>query len=65
LTRGWPLLAYIQKNPLGAAIYFQHHYGDVACLNILFRRIYCFFKLPITVMSRGLPHNTLRQTKMS
>ncbi len=22
-------------------------------------------KLPITVMSRGLPHNTLRQTKMS
>lgn len=40
---GLPLLAYIQKDPLGAAIRFQRRFGDVARLNILFRRIYYFF----------------------
>ena len=40
---GLPLLSYIQKDPLGAAGLFQRHFGDVARLNILFRRIYYFF----------------------
>lgn len=40
---GLPLLAYIQKDPLGAASHFQRRFGDVAQLNILFRRIYYFF----------------------
>lgn len=40
---GLPLLAYIQKDPLGAASSFQSRFGDVARLNILFRRIYYFF----------------------
>ncbi len=40
---GLPLLAYIKKDPLGATIRFQRRFGDVARLNILFRRIYYFF----------------------
>jgi cytochrome P450 len=40
---GLPLISYIQKDPLGAASHFQRHFGDVARLNILFRRIYYFF----------------------
>ena len=40
---GLPLLAYIQEDPLGAASCFQSRFGDVARLNILFRRIYYFF----------------------
>lgn len=40
---GLPLLAYIQEDPLGAASRFQSRFGDVARLNILFRRIYYFF----------------------
>lgn len=40
---GLPLLTYIQKDPLGAASHFQRRFGDVARLNILFRRIYYFF----------------------
>lgn len=40
---GMPLLSFIQKDPLGAASRFQHQYGDVAKLNILFRRIYYLF----------------------
>jgi cytochrome P450 len=40
---GMPLLAFIQKDPLGAATCFQHQYGDVAKLNILFRRIFYLF----------------------
>src|SRR3546814_3578748 len=40
---GLPLLAYIQEDPLGAASCFQNRFGDVARLNILFRRIYYFF----------------------
>lgn len=40
---GLPLLGYIRKNPLGAASHFQRSFGDVARLNILFRRIYYFF----------------------
>lgn len=40
---GLPLLTYIQKDPLGAAICFQRRFGDVVRLNILFRRIYYFF----------------------
>lgn len=40
---GLPLLSYIQKDPLGAASLFQRRFGDVARLNILFRRIYYFF----------------------
>src|SRR3546814_4076211 len=42
-TLGLPLLAYIQEDPLGAASCFQNRFGDVARLNILFRRIYYFF----------------------
>lgn len=42
---GLPLLAYIQADPLGAAKRFQSHHGDVARLNILFRRI-CYFFSP-------------------
>jgi len=37
---GLPLLSYIQKDPLAAALRFQSDFGDVARLNILFRRIY-------------------------
>jgi cytochrome P450 len=40
---GLPLLAYIKKDPLGAASHFKKQFGDVARLNILFRRIYYFF----------------------
>jgi hypothetical protein len=40
---GLPLLNLIQKDPLGAASRFQNCFGDVARLNILFRRIYYFF----------------------
>ena len=40
---GLPLLACIQQDPLGAATRFQSRFGDVARLNILFRRIYYFF----------------------
>ncbi|MFC0679575.1 cytochrome P450 [Lysobacter korlensis] len=40
---GLPLLTYIQQDPLGAASHFQRRLGDVARLNILFRRIYYFF----------------------
>ena len=40
---GLPLLAYIRQDPLGAASNFQSRFGDVARLNILFRRIYYFF----------------------
>jgi cytochrome P450 len=40
---GLPLLSYIQKDPLGAADHFQRRFGDVARLDILFRRIYYFF----------------------
>lgn len=40
---GLPLLNYIQKDPLGAASRFQSSFGDIARLNILFRRIYYFF----------------------
>ena len=40
---GLPLLSAIQKDPLGAASRFQRCFGDVARLNILFRRIYYFF----------------------
>jgi len=40
---GLPLLSFIQRDPLGAASRFQTHFGDVARLNILFRRIYYFF----------------------
>ena len=39
---GLPLLAFIKKDPLDAAMRFQR-FGDVARLNILFRRIYYFF----------------------
>ena len=39
---GLPLLTYIQKDPLAAALRFQSDFGDVARLNILFRRIYYF-----------------------
>lgn len=39
---GLPLLAFIQKDPLAAALRFQSEFGDVARLNILFRRIYYF-----------------------
>lgn len=41
---GLPLLAYIQKDPLGAATRLHRHLGDVARLTILFRRIYYFFR---------------------
>lgn len=41
---GLPLLAYIQKDPLSAASCFRERFGDVARLNILFRRIYYFFR---------------------
>ena len=41
---GLPLLAYIQKDPLAAASCFRDRFGDVARLNILFRRIYYFFR---------------------
>ncbi len=41
---GLPLLAFIQKDPLGAASRLHALFGDVAQLNILFRRIYYFFK---------------------
>src|SRR3546814_10103066 len=40
---GLPLLADIQEDPLGAASCFQNRFGDVARLNILFRRFYYFF----------------------
>jgi len=40
---GLPLLTYIRQDPLGAASHFQRRFGDVARLNILFRRIYYFF----------------------
>jgi cytochrome P450 len=40
---GLRLLAYIQKDPLGAASRLQRQFGDVARLSILFRRIYYFF----------------------
>lgn len=40
---GLPLLGFIKNDPLGAATDFQRHFGDVARLNILFRRIYYFF----------------------
>jgi cytochrome P450 len=40
---GLPLLKFIEKDPLAAASAFHTHYGDVAKLNILFRRIYYFF----------------------
>jgi cytochrome P450 len=40
---GLPLLSYIQQDPLRAASHFQSRFGDVARLNILFRRIYYFF----------------------
>ena len=40
---GLPLLTYIQKDPLDAASRFQSSFGDVARLDILFRRIYYFF----------------------
>ena len=39
---GLPLLSFIQKDPLAAALRFQAEFGDVARLNILFRRIYYF-----------------------
>lgn len=35
---GLPLLAYIQKDPLAAGSRFQSRFGDVARLNVLFRR---------------------------
>ncbi|WP_313918647.1 cytochrome P450 [Tahibacter sp.] len=41
---GLPLLAYIRKDPLGAASHLHGHFGDVARLRILFRRIYYFFR---------------------
>lgn len=40
---GLPLLKLIQNDPLGTASRFQNCFGDVAKLNILFRRIYYFF----------------------
>jgi cytochrome P450 len=40
---GLPLLSFIRKDPLGAASHFKTHFGDVAKLAILFRRIYYFF----------------------
>lgn len=40
---GLPVLAYIRQDPLGAASHFQSRFGDVARLDILFRRIYYFF----------------------
>ncbi len=40
---GLPLLTYIRRDPLAAAIRFQSRFGDVAKLSILFRRIYYFF----------------------
>ena len=40
---GLPLLACIKADPLGAANRLQKQYGEVAKLNILFRRIYYFF----------------------
>ena len=40
---GLPLLRYIQQDPLRAASLLQRHFGEVARLNILFRRIYYFF----------------------
>ncbi len=41
---GLPQLIQIQRNPLGAASSLQDCFGDVARLDILFRRIYYFFK---------------------
>lgn len=40
---GLPLLARIQRDPLGVASHLQQTCGDVARLNILFRRIYYLF----------------------
>ena len=40
---GLPLLTYIRRDPLAAAIRFQSRFGDVAKLSILYRRIYYFF----------------------
>lgn len=40
---GLSLLRHIQHDPLGAAKQLQQQHGDVAKLNILFRRIYYFF----------------------
>lgn len=40
---GLPLLSAIQQDPLGLATRFQQEFGDVAKLNILFRRIYYFY----------------------
>lgn len=40
---GIALLSLIQKDPLGAGRRLQRQFGDVARLNILFRRIYYFF----------------------
>jgi cytochrome P450 len=40
---GIPLLAFIRKDPLGAASEFKVRFGDVAKLHILFRRIYYIF----------------------
>ncbi|QGX40900.1 cytochrome P450 [Permianibacter aggregans] len=43
ISLGLSLLRHIQHDPLGAAKQLQQQYGDVAKLNILFRRIYYFF----------------------
>jgi cytochrome P450 len=40
---GLPLLAFIRKDPLGAASEFKARFGDIAKLHILFRRIYYIF----------------------
>lgn len=41
---GLPLLDLIRRDPLAAASRFQRELGDVARLNILFKRIYYLFK---------------------
>lgn len=41
---GLSLLARIQKAPLGAASQLHDCFGRVARLDILLRRIYCFFE---------------------
>ena len=41
---GLPLLAAIRRDPLGVGHALQHRLGDVAAVEVLFRRIVYFFR---------------------
>ena len=65
---GIPLLKLIQQDPIAAGIRLQRQFGDVARLNILFRRIYYFFN-PEAVRQILVDHHAdftreLRQLKI-